>query len=521
MRFVLFLILMAQFLFSSPLLFPASHVKAYNPMLPPPPIARVSDINAMPLGDFVRMSSKVLKKTIIFTGTLKGTVDYISSNDLSKLEVMPLLKVALSINNYTLVDKGSYFTVIETKDQKRFGHDLHTKVIVFKYVSPVTVMEGFKTLLTPQGSLFATDKALIVTDTKEVINRVFDISKQLDIKTTQSSDLIFHTFLVKNLSVNSVLETLRISFKESNTTDNKASLFSSNHDSNSIFFLGSKEDFNRTKSIISSIDQEQKQVYLSIKIVEINNDKSRTLGFQYGLAGGIVSPSNFLTFSGNFGGSSIVSIPQTTLTRLMPSFGTGTAITKLINIGASLDFLQNNGVSRTVSEPSVLCLNGRESRVIVGKSLSFLTGSTTGSAGTSNSLTRNDIGLNLTVKPFIIDDKVNLSFDATLESLLPQLDSNNQPLTTKEQLTTTSIVRTGETIVLGGFIKSYKADIDEGIPFLDSIPYLGALFQHKTQQEQKDTVMIFVTPYIVNSSSTLSQLQEDLGILGNYIKTIK
>ncbi|MDD5212575.1 MAG: type II and III secretion system protein, partial [Sulfuricurvum sp.] len=170
-------------------------------------------------------------------------------------------------------------------------------------------------------------------------------------------------------------------------------------------------------------------------------------------------------------------------------------------------------------DPSVLCLNNKESKVIVGKSLSFLKGSTTGSAGTSSSLDRVDVGLNLTIKPLVASkDKLSLSIDAVLENILPVMDSNNQPITSKQQIKTDSILHHGETIVLGGFVKSYDSVIDDGIPFLSDIPFIGGIFKHSSTITQKDNLLLVITPYIIDDSKSLSSLQTDLGAFGKLQK---
>lgn len=152
---------------------------------------------------------------------------------------------------------------------------------------------------------------------------------------------------------------------------------------------------------------------------------------------------------------------------------------------------------------------------MVGKSISFLKGSTTGSAGTSNSLDRTDVGLNLTIKPLVASkDKLTLSIDAVLENILPVLDSNNQPVTSKQQIKTDSILHHGETIVLGGFVKSYESNNDNDVPFLSSIPLIGSIFKHNDKKTQKDNLLLVITPYIIDDSKTLSSLQKDLGALG-------
>ena len=492
------------------------------PMFPPP--SMVSTLDAMSLNEFIRLASKSLGKNILVSGKLEGSIDYLSNMDLRSRDLLPLLKSALELNNYALVNNGKYYTVVSAKDLKQYDSvylgsrssvGFGTKVIHIKYSNVVPILEGVKSLLSASGSAFGVSDngALIVSDFSDNLKLIQSLVNDIDKKPIVKNQ-IFKSFHLVNSSADSVSKTIQTIFTNDHNQSNIS--ISINADSNTLFVQGDEDIIKRVPSMVSDLDREQYQVYVQIRIVELNNDLSSKIGMQYGLNGGIVSSSNFFTFSGNVGGSAVAPIAPSLLTKLTASLGN---VNQLLAIGASLDLLQNTGVSKTLSDPSLLCLNNKESKVVVGKSLSFLTGTTTGSAGTTNALTRTDVGLNLLIKPLVSSkDKLTLSVDATLENLLPSLDSNNQPLTSKEQIKTDAILHHGETIVLGGFVKSYESIVDDSVPILSKIPYIGKLFEHSSTITQKDNLLLVITPYIIDDSKTLSSLQTDLGVLGHYQK---
>ncbi len=492
------------------------------PMLPPPPM--VSTLDGMSLNEFIRLASKSLGKNILVSGKLDGSIDYLSNMDIRSKNVLPLLQSALELNGYALVNNGSYYTVVNAKDLKQYDSvylgsrssaGFGTKVIHIKYSNVLPILEGVRSLLSASGSAFGVpdNGALIVSDFSDNLKLIQSLVNDID-KKPISKNQSFQSFHLVNSNADSVSQTIRSIFSGDN---NKSDItISINADSNTLFVQGDDEIMKRVPSMISDLDREQYQVYIQVRILELNNDLSSKLGVKYGLDGGIISASSFFTFAGNLGGSSVAPVNTMVLTKLTASLGN---VNQLLSIGASLDLLQSEGVSKTLSDPSVLCLNNKESKVVVGKSLSFLKGSTTGAAGTSNSLDRTDVGLNLTIKPLVASkDKLTLSIDAILENILPVLDSNNQPVTSKQQIKTESILHHGETIVLGGFVKSYDSIVDDSVPVLSKIPYLGKLFQHSSTITQKDNLLLVITPYIIDDSKTLSSLQSDLGALGHYQK---
>lgn len=491
-------------------------------MLPPP--AMVSTLDGMSLNEFIRLASKSLGKNILVSGKLDGTIDYLSNMDIRSKNVLPLLKSALELNGYALVNNGSYYTVVNAKDLKQYDSvylgsrssaGFGTKVIHIKYSNVLPILEGVRSLLSASGSAFGVpdNGALIVSDFSDNLKLIKSLINDIDKKPIQKNQT-FKSFHLVNSNVSSVAQTLGSIFSGDN---NKSDItISINADSNTLFVQGDDEVMKRVPSMISDLDREQYQVYIQVRILELNNDLSSKLGVKYGLDGGIVSASNFFTFAGNLGGSALAPVNSLALTKLTASLGN---VNQLLTIGASLDLLQSEGVSKTLSDPSLLCLNNKESKIVVGKSLSFLTGNTTGSSGTSNSLSRSDVGLTLTIKPLVASkDKLSLSIDALIENVLPVVDTNNQPITTKQQIKTDSILHHGETIVLGGFVKSYDSIVDDSVPFLSKLPYIGKLFEHTSTITQKDNLLLVITPYIIDDSKTLSSLQTDLGALGHYQK---
>jgi len=493
-----------------------------TPLLPPPPL--VSNLEAMSLNEFIRYAAKSLGKNILVSGTLDGSIDFLSNKDFNKKQMLPLLRSALELNNYALVDNGSFYSVISAKELK--NHDnaylgkrsvsgFGSKVITINYANVLPILEGVKSLLSASGTAFGVldSKALIVSDFPDNIKLITSLIKDID-KKPIPKNTVFKSFRLVNSSADTVAQTLRSTF----TTDGNISdvTISINGDTNILFAQGEAAALNRIDSMIHELDREQYQVYVQVKIIELNNDLSSKIGVKYGLDGGIVSASNFFTFAGNLGGAAIAPVNPLVFSQLTSSLGN---VNQLLTIGASLDLLQNEGVSKTVSDPSILCLNNKESKVVVGKSLSFLTGNTTGSAGTSNALTRSDVGLNLTIKPLVASkDKLTLSIDAVIENVLPVLDSNNQPVTSKQQIKTDSILHHGETIVLGGFVKSYESNNDNDVPYLSDLPLIGGLFKHSEKKQQRDNLLLVITPYIIDDSKTLSSLQMDLGALGQVQK---
>jgi len=353
--------------------------------------------------------------------------------------------------------------------------------------------------------------SLILVGKRKNIEKLREVVSRLDQE--QNLNEVVQVFNLKNSDSKNVLATLKeVVEKQTFADPSMKPNVSANEEINSIILVGNPMIIKGLKRIVDELDREKFQVYVQARIVEINNDQSEQIGIKYGLEGGIANSSGLYTMAANFGGPS-VAISDTFADKLIESLGD---LDSALAIGATLDFLQSKGASQTISNPSILCVNNQESSIYVGKTLSFQTGEASNSAGgTTSAFQRQDVGLTLKIKPRVSSrDKVTLDVETTLENVVPVTDTNGQPVTTKQTVTTQAILRHGESVIIGGLVKTYDTDVETKVPLLGDIPGLGLLFTHNDKVEQQDNLMVLLTPYVIPKSDELSKLQERLGEFG-------
>jgi len=353
--------------------------------------------------------------------------------------------------------------------------------------------------------------SIIIVASQEMINKLTPVIKNLDIAPKPVSQ-ITKIFSIKNSDVknmNSLLSSIiKHKFKK-----NPPSL-TADTETNSIIVLGNQLQIDTISTIISALDIPKEQVFVKVRILEISNKKASQIGLKYGIIGGITNSSGLYSMSANLGGPAIA-IDTATLGLSVPT------LTKGLALGATLDLLETEGAAKKLSEPSILCINNTESSIYVGKTESVITQSTVGANTTDltkNTYSREDIGLTLKVKPRIDnDDKVSLNVKAIIEDVLPG-SQVGLPTTTKRDIDTTTIVKNGQSIIIGGLIRNNKDFTVSKVPFLGDIPLLGSLFRHKETTIDKTTLVIVLTPYIIKNTDDLDKLRDILAKL-NTLKT--
>jgi type IV pilus assembly protein PilQ len=76
--------------------------------------------------------------------------------------------------------------------------------------------------------------------------------------------------------------------------------------------------------------------------------------------------------------------------------------------------------------------------------------------------------------------------------------SANQPVINTQNAQTNVVVSDGETVVIAGLTSNESVQSEEGIPVLKDIPLLGNLFKRTKKQLEKQDLIVFVTPHIIN-----------------------
>jgi len=123
-------------------------------------------------------------------------------------------------------------------------------------------------------------------------------------------------------------------------------------------------------------------------------------------------------------------------------------------------------------------------------------------------INRQEVGLTLKIKPQINEgDYIRMELE---EELSEVKDTSNPlgPTTTKRSAKTVVVVKDQQTVVIGGLMRD-KIDIGETkIPLLGDIPVIGWLFRSKKQQKTKTNLLLFLTPYVIESQEDFRAIFE-------------
>jgi type IV pilus assembly protein PilQ len=267
-------------------------------------------------------------------------------------------------------------------------------------------------------------------------------------------------------------------------------------------------------ALVKAIDTQTPQVLIESKIVEANLDFSRELGSTWAF-GAQPLVDGFDDGSGDrrdLGGNDVrfhdnplltdftetfnhvsVSNPITSVANGLLDLGAFLLDEKL-NVELRIEAAESNGEGKVISSPRVVTLDNRRATIEQGVSIPFQTFEN-GDA----KLEFIDAVLKLDVTPHITADrsiimKVEVQRNAPDDSVQTPTGS---PAIAKNEATTETLVRDGQTLVIGGIYVVQKGQRSSSVPYLDEIPILGNAFKNNEVRDVRKELLVFVTPRIV------------------------
>ncbi|MDJ0869390.1 MAG: type IV pilus secretin family protein, partial [Myxococcota bacterium] len=153
-----------------------------------------------------------------------------------------------------------------------------------------------------------------------------------------------------------------------------------------------------------------------------------------------------------------------------------------------------NGEGKVISSPRVVTLDNREAIIEQGVSIPFQTFEN-GDA----QLEFIDAVLSLKVTPHITADRsIIMAIEVTRNAPDASVDTpTGSPAIAKNQAKTETLIKDGQTLVIGGIYVIDKADTSQRVPYFWKIPVIGNAFRNVGTRDQRKELLIFVSPSVV------------------------
>jgi len=161
-----------------------------------------------------------------------------------------------------------------------------------------------------------------------------------------------------------------------------------------------------------------------------------------------------------------------------------------------------------LANPHLLTANNKEAKIQIGQEVPIvtnqqasLTSVSAGDTGVFRTLQQKDIGIIMGIKPHVNEKRLvtleieseNIAVDKTA------FGNTDSPSFLKTTTKTSVVVQDGQTLLIGGIIRTDRTKGYTGIPFLSEIPLIGYLFRSTSESFERNELVILITPHVIAS----------------------
>jgi type IV pilus assembly protein PilQ len=449
-----------------------------------------------------RATAAVMEKDKVFTGE-RLTLNF------QDIDVRPLLQLLADTSGQNIVVSDSVKGRVTLRLQnvpwdQALDIVLRTKGLDMRKKDNVI-------LVAPQAELAANEKALL--EAQKDIQELAPLRTEfLTVNYAKAAEI---ARIVKSAGGGSLLST-----RGNVTVDERT---------NTLLVQDTPDNLTAVRNMVATLDIPVRQVLIESRIVIVADDFSRELGVRAGFTRVSDDVSDLFAVSGS--AQSTDTIMSSALDNLATTgqpypvevpFGNfdrynvnmpvaspaGRIALSILDfddflIDLELSAAQSEGRGEIKSTPRVITANQREAIIEQGVEIPYQESASSGATTTQFK----KAVLSLKVTPQITpDDRVILDLTVTKDSVgqfVPSATGGFVPSIDTRNITTQVLVRDGQTVVLGGIMETERREGEKKVPGLGDVPLIGNLFKSKNRINNRDELLIFVTPKILREGSSI------------------
>jgi len=272
---------------------------------------------------------------------------------------------------------------------------------------------------------------------------------------------------------------------------------------NTLLIQGTAQEYESILKLLKDLDLPPRQVLIEAKIYSVD----LTYAFSSGVSAILqrISGTTPHTFLGNLAGDTT-------------NLSAATLVGKSRELLAAVQLQEDESRAKELSEPSVIATDSIPATINVGTTVPTLSAeAVTGaqSGGTSlfaNSVSNTSTGITLSIvarvtPTGIVTMVINQQDSAPTATTTSGIQS---PSFSNKSIQTQVTVSDGDTIAIGGAIDETNSFSTSGIPVLNRIPVLGALFGTRSYSKARTELIVFMTPHVIYDSNLLVDASDEL-----------
>lgn len=342
--------------------------------------------------------------------------------------------------------------------------------------------------------------SLIISGPEKARQRITSLLKSLDVEESEEGNTrVYYLKYTKATNLVEVLTGVSEKLKDekgnarkpssSGAMDNVA--ITADEQTNSLVITADQSVQEKLATVIARLDIRRAQVLVEAIIVEVQDGNGLKGVADYKKNGGITSANPAWDMFSAYNG-------------MAAGFFNG-------DWGVLLTALASNNKNDILATPSIVTLDNKLASFNVGQDVPVLSGSqTTSGDNVFNTVERKTVGTKLKVTPQVNEgDAVLLEIEQEVSSVDSSSNSTLGPTFNTRTIQNAVLVKTGETVVLGGLLDDFSKEQVSKVPLLGDIPLVGQLFRYTSTERAKRNLMVFIRPTIIRDDDVYRSLSKE------------
>jgi general secretion pathway protein D len=268
------------------------------------------------------------------------------------------------------------------------------------------------------------------------------------------------------------------------------------------------------QKLINDLDKSRPEVVVDVALLEVNRDKTRTLGIQLPGSFGIqLQPPNATstTSTGTTDTTTGTTTTGTTTNLTLNNLAHLNATNFAVTVGAATaNFLLSDSDTKILQNPSIRATDGQKADLKVGSRIPVATGSYQTGAATAvvsslvnTQFTYMDVGVEIEITPIVHYDRdvtLKIKLVSSQEQSQVNIGGITEPIISQRTADQVVRLKEGEVNILGGFLQKQDLISIGGTPGLGELPILKYIFSSTQHEVQDDEIIFMITPHVVRAT---------------------
>lgn len=451
--------------------------------------------------DVLKVLAKKSGLNIVAGKNVRGQVTLF----LQDVDVRDALDIILETAELATEEKEGIIKVVTDKEYEAvygrpFREHKELRTFTLTHAEAKEAVAPLNEIKTTVGKLVVDERtnSILALDSPEALDRIENALKEIDVPLrTENFQLRY-----------AVAEDLQAKISEILTPGTGVVRVDAR--TNKVVVRDRPEKIQEVRKLVESFDVPPEQVLIEAKVIEVELSDRHRFGIDWAYVVDTAAEHNILGFDRvNLDSPFQVSAPSAGGTLTTFTFGEGSD-----DLIFFIQLLERIGKTNTLSSPRLSVLNNQEARIAVATREPFV--SQTVVQGDNTSTTADnvqfvDVGVTMAVIPTITQDRhvllkikpeVSTQGTAFTISNSSGVVTTRVPVVTAQEIETTVLVRSGDTVVLGGLIQDTEDKASNKLPIVGDMPFFGAFFRSKANDFVKEELVFFLTPTILNSGES-------------------